>query len=61
MEDPYQMHNLAADPAYAKVLVRMRPKLDAWMKSQGDLGAQTELDATQHLLNNRKKSQKAKQ
>ena len=61
VKDPYQMHNLAADPAYAKVLARMRPKLDAWMKSQGDLGAQTELNATQHLLNNRKKAQKAKQ
>ena len=61
LEDPYQMHNLVADPAYAKVLARMRPKLDAWMKSQGDLGAQTELDATEHLLNNRKKAQKANQ
>ena len=55
------MHNLAAAPAYRKVLDRMRPKLDAWMASQGDLGAQTELDATQHLLNNRKKTQNAKQ
>jgi len=61
VKDPYQMHNLAADPAYRKVLDRMRPKLDAWMASQGDLGAQTELDATQHLLNNRKKTQNAKQ
>ena len=61
VKDPYQMHNLAADPAYKKELDRMRPKLDAWMASQGDLGAQTELDATQHLLSNRKKTQKAKQ
>ena len=61
VKDPYQMHNLAAAPAYRKVLDRMRPKLDAWMASQGDLGAQTELDATQHLLNNRKKTQNAKQ
>ena len=60
VKDPYQMHNLAADPAYRKVLDRMRPKLDAWMASQGDLGAQTELDATQHLLNNRKENPKRK-
>ena len=60
VKDPCQMHDLAADPACAKVMARMRPKLDAWMKSQGDLGAQTELDATQHLLSNRKKTQNTK-
>ena len=61
MKDPSLLHNLAAARAYRMVLDRLRPILDAWMASQGDLGAQTELDATQHLLNNRKKTQNAKQ
>lgn len=56
--DPYQMHNLADDPAYRKTMARMRSKLDAWMASQGDKGQQTELEAHRHLLVNRAKQQK---
>ena len=34
--DPFEMHNLAADPQHAVRLAAMRADLDAWMKQQGD-------------------------
>ena len=34
--DPYEMHNLAADPKQSSRLVSMRAELKAWMKQQGD-------------------------
>jgi arylsulfatase A-like enzyme len=34
--DPYELHNLAADPKHAGRLARMSGDLDAWMKQQGD-------------------------
>ncbi len=36
--DPHELRNLAADPAHAEALVRLRAELDAWMKEQGDPG-----------------------
>jgi hypothetical protein len=36
--DPWQVHNLAADPAYAGELARLRSALYAQMRSAGDLG-----------------------
>jgi uncharacterized sulfatase len=36
--DPDELHNLAADPAYAKTLVQMRLHLAAHYKNNGDLG-----------------------
>ncbi len=47
-KDPFQMNNLAADPAYAKEKARLRKLLDAWMARQGDKGQQTELEAKAH-------------
>lgn len=41
IEDPSQMHNLAADPARAEVLQRHRDLLDQWL-AKGDQGAQEE-------------------
>lgn len=38
-KDPYELHNLAADPKYASAIKNLRTKLDAWMKQQGDTGA----------------------
>ena len=35
-DDPWELHNLAADPAQAERLATMNQKLEAWMKSQGD-------------------------
>ena len=34
--DPHEQKNLAADPAHAAELSRLREKLDAWMAEQGD-------------------------
>jgi len=38
-EDPYEMANLADDPAAAGVKARLSAELDRWMKEQGDPGA----------------------
>lgn len=38
-EDPHEMNNLAADPAYAEALQTMRAALDAWIEESGDRGA----------------------
>lgn len=40
--DPWELHNLAADPTQATTLARLRDALDAWMKAQGDQGLATE-------------------
>jgi arylsulfatase A-like enzyme len=34
--DPWELRNLASDPAYAAVLARMRSALDAWLERVGD-------------------------
>ncbi|MFW6158830.1 MAG: sulfatase, partial [Planctomycetota bacterium] len=36
--DPYEIHNLADDPAYAEELDRLRGALDAWRRDVRDLG-----------------------
>jgi N-sulfoglucosamine sulfohydrolase len=36
--DPYEQHNLAADPSQAARLSEMRGKVATWMKDQGDAG-----------------------
>ncbi len=40
--DPDEVKNLAADPAHAATLARLRSDLDAWMKANGDEGMATE-------------------
>jgi uncharacterized sulfatase len=40
--DPYELKNLAADPAHAAMLAQLRGQLDAWMREQGDDGLATE-------------------
>lgn len=37
--DPYELHNLANDKNYAKLVNEYKTKLFAWMKQQGDPGA----------------------
>jgi len=49
INDPFNQHNLAEDPAYAKTLKKMRKSLDAWMARCGDKGQETEMDAFQHM------------
>lgn len=36
VDDPFEQHNLAADPAIAERLNEMRSTLDNWMQTQGD-------------------------
>ena len=45
--DPYELTNLAAAPAHAKVKATLSAALDAWMKQQGDEGNATEMKARQ--------------
>ncbi|MEZ4218361.1 MAG: sulfatase [Myxococcota bacterium] len=40
--DPHQIHDLAADPALAPVLARMRSALDAWLARVGDASDEDE-------------------
>jgi uncharacterized sulfatase len=40
--DPSELKNLAADPTHAATLKSLRSDLDAWMKSVGDEGLETE-------------------
>ena len=47
--DPYELSNLADDPAHAKRMASMRDDLLAWMAEQGDEGIQTELKAEGHF------------
>ena len=46
--DPMEMNNMAGDPKYSGVIAELKRHLDAWMKSQGDLGIETEMDALNH-------------
>jgi arylsulfatase A-like enzyme len=43
-QDPHQIRNLAADPAYAEVLQRMRSRLRDWSITTADLGLMHEAD-----------------
>jgi len=38
-EDPYELKNLAGDPAFSNIKDRLSAELDRWMKDQGDPGA----------------------
>ena len=42
--DPHEIHNLAADPAYAEALAEHRRLLDEWIARTGDKGQQPESD-----------------
>ncbi|MBG89182.1 MAG: sulfatase atsG [Verrucomicrobiales bacterium] len=54
-DDWYEWKNLADNPKYAKVKAELSAKLDEWMKSQGDKGQQTEIEAYEHQGRNRNK------
>jgi len=53
-KDPYELTNLADDPAYAEIEARLRKELDRWMAQQGDEGNATELKAIERQGPNRK-------
>jgi uncharacterized sulfatase len=40
--DPWELTNVATDPAHAATRDRLRAALDGWMKAQGDDGLATE-------------------
>lgn len=44
--DPFELHNVIADPQYAAVKRELSSELDAWMRQQGDKGVATEMRAT---------------
>ena len=55
VKDPYEWENLANNPKYAQVKTELRTRLLYWMRSTGDKGQQTELEAPQHQARNRNK------
>lgn len=52
--DRFEWKNLADDPEYAAIKSELRAKLDDWMKGQGDLGQQTEMEALEHQIRGQK-------
>jgi len=62
MADPYEQHNLAADPKQADRLAAMRAELTAWMKQQGDqqtvFGRPLLIGQPLTMISNPKKSRK---
>jgi uncharacterized sulfatase len=53
--DPLEMANLAGQSDTQKIEMRLRQKLAAWMKSQGDKGVETELKARERQGRGRKR------
>lgn len=43
-KDPYELHNLAGDAAYAKLIKAYSAALTQWMKQQGDEGAALDIN-----------------
>ena len=51
--DPWELTNVADRQDNAATVARLRTQLEAWMKQQGDLGDQTEREATEHQAGKR--------
>jgi len=47
--DPWEVHNLAADPAYEEKLVELRQALNQWIAEVGDKGVVPELDLVESM------------
>jgi uncharacterized sulfatase len=47
-KDPYELKNIADNPAQQKLLASLRKRLDAWMKQQGDRGMEAEMAVPLH-------------
>ncbi len=58
--DPYELNNLADDPALQDVKASLAQKLDRWMREQGDEGVATELKAFDRQRRGRDKRDRAK-
>ena len=46
--DTFEKNNVAGHAEYAKIETRLGKALDRWMRQQGDLGLETELNAKSH-------------
>lgn len=58
-KDPLELTNLAGKPELAKTQKNLHQGLLAWMKSCGDRGKATEMEALEHMTGNRRKKKKA--
>ncbi len=58
--DPHEWQNLAGDPKLAEIQSQLKGQLRRWMKDQGDLGQQTELEALEHQARRQNKKQQKK-
>jgi N-sulfoglucosamine sulfohydrolase len=47
--DPWQINNLACDPAYKDVLKRMSTRLDRWIARTGDMGSIAETEMVEDM------------
>lgn len=56
--DTLEWKNLADDPKLAEAKAELKNQLAMWMKTQGDKGAQTEMEALEYQGRNRKKPNK---
>jgi uncharacterized sulfatase len=52
--DPYELNNLASDPACAAARARLRSALERWMSSQGDLAVAMDDEAVYYSTNTNK-------
>ncbi len=50
--DPWELKNLANDPAYAAKKAELKAALEAWMADVGDKGQETEMNALNRLWKN---------
>ena len=55
-DEEYEWNNLADDPQFSDVKAALREKLENWMREQGDLGQETEMNALARQYKNRKKN-----
>lgn len=56
--DPHELNNLADAPEHRQEMLRLRSRLDEWMKQQGDLGVETELAVPAHRVKRRQKKKR---
>jgi len=57
VNDPWEINNLAKDPAYAETLARLRQASEDWTARIGDLGAMDEADFARQMLPDGKQPQ----
>lgn len=53
VNDTFELDNVAADPAYQETVQRLLRELKAWMREQGDRGAETEIAAPERQVEER--------